>query len=855
MENVVDLRINFDDNGVVKYQQTQIDLTKQQVKAFSELEKAINSVYDDAATQSQAYNNAIKENLGQLKAQDLQIKKTATSAQLYEKAVDRITDVFGQFKNGATNAINNLKSYSSGLVSSAKGATGFVRVLKLLRVALISTGIGAIVIALAGLVAAFGRTAAGGEKLAQIFKGLTATVDAVIGRFATVGNAIIGLFNGTKTLSQATKEAAGAFNGLGKEMRAAFTEGQRIEKIYQQLEKSARQLSVDESQVAKRVAYLQSIAEREGVSAGKAINAISAARKAEIDITDLKIEQQEKLLKNIQDEVKQTGRLGAGKDLLDKEAEARIELNNLETDRINLAAEYAGRVAQIREQQRREYEERQDQLKKLKDEYNKLLGDLEKRLDKATITGEDGIEKLLAQRDVAIQELVDFQKSLEDAAKKAGVKLPEATKQQITSLYAEVEDEFVRQAIEFRKKNPFSIETFLSFEEKTKLDAAQKLGDEVVGLLNIGQKESIRDIQKLGTKLGNDVAENVQRGLNDADLNSRPIFQKIKDGLLSAFNVNEEELGLITDLIGDSISQIDDIILAGTQRQIAENDALIASIEKRVSAAQEAYDAELKLQQDGVANSAKIKEDELKAEQARLQRANEQKEALEKKALRQQLISDSLAQASQLALAAAKVVSSESSKGLLGILTAASGIALLFRIIAQARANAVKFSAPQKFRKGGELLKGPSHEDGGIPIVIGGARVVEAEGGEMIVSRKNTAPNIRFLHNLNKGQYQGVDLLTIAEQAKRGGYTAQGFGRMASNGAQVSRKLIEHESKMTERVIEKAVDRMREELVRETKATRAAIERRPVVTPVGESYKKEWVDGNIKNVQIVHPKG
>jgi hypothetical protein len=846
VENVVDLKLNFDDSGVVKIQEKQIDLVKQQVKAFSDMEKAINTVYDDSVQQSKLYNDAIRQNLQELKAQDLQLKKTSTAADLYNKALDKATDVFGQFKDQATGAISGLKNYASGLVSSARSATGFVKVLKLVRVALIGTGIGAIVLALTGLVAAFGRTAAGGEKLSQIFKGITATVDVVIGRFATIGNAIIGLFTGTKTLSQATKEAAGAFNGLGKEMKAAFTEGQRIEKMYQQLEKSARQLSIDESQIAKRVAYLQTIAEQEGVSAGKAINAISSARKAEIDLTDRKIEQQELLLKNIQAEVKQTGRLGAGKELLDKEADARIELNNLETDRINLAAEYSSRIQQIREQQRQEAKERADQLKKLREDYQKLLGDLEKRLDKASVTGLDGIEKLLQQRDVAVAELVDFQKSIEESAKKAGVKLPDAVKAQIVSLYIDIQDTFEKEAIKFRRENPFSIETFLSFDEKTKLDAAQKLGDDVVGLLNIGQKARINEIKDLGEQLGKEAAANVQKGLNDAELNSRPLFQKIVDGLKQTFNVNAEQLGFITDQISSTISDLDNIISSGTQKQIAEQEELIKSIQDRVKTAEEAYNTELKLQEDGFANSAKLKEDDLKKEQARLAQAQQKKEELEKKALRQQLISDSLQQASQLALGAAKILTAESSKGLIGIITASAGIALLFRIIAQAKANAAKFSTPAKFRGGGQLLEGKSHEQGGIPIVIGNSRVVEAEGGEFIIRKRSSTINEEFFHNVNKGHYDHLDLTKTIEQANQGRELARRFNSMGEIGSRMAAQYRSRENSGQNRTTDKAISDRLDRLTYVVENVLETLEERPVITPIDTGYRKEYRRGRIK---------
>jgi hypothetical protein len=54
-------------------------------------------------------------------------------------------------------------------------------------------------------------------------------------------------------------------------------------------------------------------------------------------------------------------------------------------------------------------------------------------------------------------------------------------------------------------------------------------------------------------------------------------------------------------------------------------------------------------------------------------------------------------------------------------------------IIAEGLANVAKINAV-KFQEGG-VLQGPSHSEGGIPVRIAGGRVVEAEGGELIVNK------------------------------------------------------------------------------------------------------------------------
>lgn len=849
----VGLNLNFNDKGLVEIQEQQIDLVKKQIKAFNEMEKVVNKMYDDAVAQQQAYTDAIKENLTQLKGQDLQIKRTSAAAQLYERAIDRITDTLGGWKQSATGVINGLTGFVKGMVGSVSQGNLFIKVLKGIRVALISTGIGAIVVALVGLVLAFGRTQAGAEKLKQVMAAVSAVVDVFIGRLARIGTAIIGFVTGSKSLSQAGKEIAGSFKGINKELSESARLAVQVEKTYQDLAKRQRELTVEQSKGEKKLAELAAIYDAQNVSAGKAIGAIKDAQGVALGLNEKELKLAKDRLKNIEQEIKLQKNLVTA-EAQDKRAEALVEVNQLETERVELVSEYQGRLSAIRAEQAKEAKERREQLQKLKDDYAKILESLDDRLNKASITGLDGIEKLLAERDVAIAELVDFQASIEKAAKDAGIKIPEETRRQIVSLYADVEDEFVRQAAKFRKENPFKIDTFLNIDGKENKEAAKKFTGDVIGLLNLSQKEQVDEIDKLGRELGKSVKDKIELGLVESRINQMPIFDRIKEGLIQAFNISEEELGLITDLIGQSISSATDLFTSGVEAQIAANDRLIVSIEESVAAKQKAVDDELKTQTDGFANYAKIRDDELKAEQARLAEAQRQKQELEKKALRQQLVSDSLAQASQLTLAAIKVTTAESGKGLLGIITALSAVALIFRIAAQARANAAKFAPAPKFRTGGKL-EGASHEGGGIPILVSGSRLVEAEGGEFIIRKKSTSVNEEFFNRVNKGHYDDVNLVEVIERRRRYDNAAivSAYNLAGARGSIVSGVQARERASNTSVAIDKAIISMRDELKKSVDAVRDEIKKRPVIKPMGTGYTLEFYDGNTFVQRIVRP--
>jgi len=845
----VELKLNFNDNGLVEYQKKQLDLISRQIKYQNQMRDAVNETLQEAVASEKKYSDAIKENLGQLKAQDLQIKKTSSAAQLYERAVDKITDSLGQFKDRATAAINGLKDYGLGIINSIKATAGFSKALNVLKLAIIGTGIGALLLALGALVAVFTRTQSGANRVSQAMAGLGSAVDVVIGKlvifgeklidglnkfgkfaaeaekkYSGLGNFLIKLLPGLSAFADITKLGGIVFKGFGEEISKAAKEGAKIEKGYQELSKRTRELTIDQAESEKTLAKLTVTANNEALSAKQRIAATKAASAETQRILSKEIAIERERLRLVQADIalkKQSG-VGTNDALEQDRADALARIKSLQADLITQQAEYSAGIRGISQAE-------QERIKKLQDAYNGLLGDLEKRLDKATLGSSDGLDRILAEKDAAILEIIELQSSIENAAKIAGIKIPQAVRDQVTSLLGIVDSEFKKAVDEYKSKN--GIENFEL-------------------LPGLQDREKAKELAKITKENTFTVVSSAAEGAEEA----LSAFDNIKQKILDALNLNEEQLGFIADQISATISSIDNIISSGTQRQIAENEALIASIEKRVSAAQTAYDTELKLQEDGLANSAKLKEDELRAEQARLQRAQEQKEALEKKALRQQLISDSLQQASQLALGAAKVITAESGKGLIGIVTAAAGIALLFRIIAQAKANAAKFSTPPKFRGGGQLLQGPSHEQGGIPIVIGNSRVVEAEGGEFIIRKKSSVVNEEFFHRVNRGEYDHLNLTKTIEQANQGRELARRFNAMGETGSRIAAQHRARDNSSQSRATDKAISDRLDRLTYVVENVLETLQERPVITPTDTGYRKEYRRGRIRYKETFRPK-
>jgi len=124
-----------------------------------------------------------------------------------DKTTQKVSVLGDKFKDLANNLpfvgqikqVVELAGAVGGLEGAAvKGANGF----KILKVAILSTGIGALVIAIVGLIAYFKRTDEGATRLAGIMAGLGAAVDIVTGLFVGVGEAVF--------------DAASSFEGFQK---------------------------------------------------------------------------------------------------------------------------------------------------------------------------------------------------------------------------------------------------------------------------------------------------------------------------------------------------------------------------------------------------------------------------------------------------------------------------------------------------------------------------------------------------------------------------------------------------------------------------------------------------------------
>ena len=141
--------------------------------------------------------------------------------------------------------------------------------------------------------------------------------------------------------------------------------------------------------------------------------------------------------------------------------------------------------------------------------------------------------------------------------------------------------------------------------------------------------------------------------------------------------------------------------------RIAQQDVLIAKRQEALDKAKTALEEERKLEEQGLANGLSDAKKKV-AEQERLLRDSENKKLeIERKAANQRKIIAAGQQAVELTLAVAKLISAEASKGLIGLVLAVGGLAIISRLVAAGRSQAASEAGrTQNFATGTERVRG-----------------------------------------------------------------------------------------------------------------------------------------------------
>lgn len=188
-------------------------------------------------------NNAIKRNSDELTQNKMTVgdyKEQVKLAIVELKNSGLSMDSVGIVAKGF--AKNLGKDFSSAWKVASAGGQTFVGVLKLVRVALMATGIGLVIAALASLAAMFTRTQKGIEMFNKAWASVTAGFDVLLDRAAVLGDAIVKIFQGD--FKGAADTAKKAVAGIGEELENETKLAWKLKDALNQLEKQEVMLTM-----------------------------------------------------------------------------------------------------------------------------------------------------------------------------------------------------------------------------------------------------------------------------------------------------------------------------------------------------------------------------------------------------------------------------------------------------------------------------------------------------------------------------------------------------------------------------------------------------------------------------------
>lgn len=334
--------------------------------------------------------NQQKDNNNEIKEQTKALKETNEAAE----------DTIGNFKVMGV-SINGIKTSIGKVIPLIKTMFGTI------KAGIMSTGIGALLIAFGSLATYFTSTQRGADKLKVAFKGLGAAINVIRDRISSVGEAISLVFSGK--FSEAVDKLKDSFTGLGEEIKNEVAIMTNLEKRTQALRDTEIQFTVQRAKTRKEIEKARLLAEDELKSQEDRIEALKKALKLEEETTNQELtlarervriqEEQMEISENLVEDEKKLADLRA--DVINKETKSFRLQKRVKTEINELNREIEAEEKRIAKEKQDRIDAAFDDMMKANDEFNKqklkdaeIIAKKELEIQKAT---ENAKENLISQ--------------------------------------------------------------------------------------------------------------------------------------------------------------------------------------------------------------------------------------------------------------------------------------------------------------------------------------------------------------------------------------------------------------------------------------------------------------------------
>lgn len=690
--------------------------------------------------QGVALKKSIDSQVTSLKQLEKETGRTQRNVGNYGEAVNDILPIMGGFGGQIMAVQRSLGAIQGALakVTTAQKANATAtnatnKSLKGFRLALIATGIGAVVVALGSLVAAFLSTQRGIDAVTKVLRPLQEVFQSLIGVVQDLAT------KGFDRIKQAIKDPKQAFEDFGNFIKDQFiTRVLAIPKAFFAINSliinSIKLLGTEIKKAVADVPLIGRLVDKESIDKDLA-EAKKAVFESAKELGDAQIEFALGVdAEKVREAGEKAGQFfaesaarGSEIDRLTKEIEiAQISLNRELSKGIRIFEEQRS----IAEDTNRSTEERLQAAEKAQAQLQanvKLEGEqLERELKLAKLKTEANDTDREAKQE--IQDIIAKQEEIEARALKKGLLLR-------------------NKANSIRQKEEAKRQKAIADEEKKQIESDKKVLDSKIKFLQLERQKEVATTEETAE-------EKFQKELEYLDKLGALRVEKAKQNGEDVKQVELENEIAKAELLKEEKKRQDEI--AAEEKAVKDEEEKAQAEEKenqkkaRIDAGIQAIDT---LQQAAFDNQNRRIDEQLNRDIEALNLKREAGEISEEEFNQKRLELDKKAFSDRKRLSQAQNIIDFAvgvGKTLATYGATPAAIAPLALLAVQKGTQAAAIAA-QKFAKGG-LLKGASHENGGIPISVAGSGMVEAEGGEAIINKKSTAKHLGLLSAINQSE-------------------------------------------------------------------------------------------------------
>lgn len=476
----------------------------------------------------------INEVTKELKGAEEETQRYYRNVGNYKNAIIEAADAnipFVQQINQIVTGLGGLRSYLSGvkdeMVDVSTTTTGATKVLKLLKVALVSTGIGALLIALGSLVSYLSQTQAGIELANKVMASLGATVDVLIDRAGKLGSALVNLFSGN--FRQAGEDAKAIFSGIGEEIAEETKLAWELSDVLNEIDKREVMLSMSRAANRAEIEKLKKAADDTTLSTNERIKA--AERATKIEQEDLKIQTQlaEARLANslgftqMNDEVRK---------LIEQIKEGDVTADEV-ISKLGLSQSTIEDLKEFREQY--------VQLQELQEDSYGRQTELQNTLNSIRQEGADKTKELREKELEEVRKAEDAMLALvKDGRQKQTQEIEYEYSRQIEDLRTRLSTE-----TDLTSKAREAINTQIEALEKQKQDALQKLSDEELQK-EIDNRQKLIEAQLASVEEGSrqeyDLKLEQLQAQREAELADKELTEEMKAAIEAKYRKQQQDL-------------------------------------------------------------------------------------------------------------------------------------------------------------------------------------------------------------------------------------------------------------------------------------------------------------------------